>query len=109
MLESLEAGRLKLNEYYSQTDNVKGHIYAISAMLSPVNRFESFLSDDWDKKWRDIYRRSFQEALIPYQECLTEKDGLLNANISQKPRSMFGRLNKSISGNQPRATSALER
>lgn len=107
MLESLEAGRLKLDEYYSQTDSVKGHIYAISTMLSPDNRFQFFLSNDWDKTWRDIYRRSFEEALIPYQERLTEKDGLLNTNLSQKPRSMFNRLNKSINGNQPQTTSGI--
>ncbi|KAA8646752.1 uncharacterized protein ATNIH1004_005427 [Aspergillus tanneri] len=36
MLNSLEAGRLKLDEYYSQTDRVKPHIYAISTMLAPI-------------------------------------------------------------------------
>jgi len=71
MLYALEAGRLKLDEYYSQTDNIRGHIYAISTMLAPVNKFKFFRTKDWDQKWRDTYRSSFQEALIPYQEQLS--------------------------------------
>ena len=46
MLNALEAGRLKLDEYYSQTDNVRGHIYAVNTMLAPVNKFQFFLTDD---------------------------------------------------------------
>jgi hypothetical protein len=71
MLHALEAGRTKLDEYYSQTDYIPGHIYAVSTMLAPVNKFKFFLTKDWDQKWRDIYRKSFQQALIPYQEQLS--------------------------------------
>lgn len=71
MLHALEAGRTKLDEYYSQTDYVQGHIYAVSTMLAPVNKFKFFLTKDWDQKWRDTYRHSFQQALIPYQEQLS--------------------------------------
>ncbi|OQD95763.1 hypothetical protein PENVUL_c105G07924 [Penicillium vulpinum] len=52
MLSSLEAGRLKLDEYYSQTDHDRDHLYAISTMLAPDNRFQFFLSDDWTKEWQ---------------------------------------------------------
>lgn len=71
MLHALEAGRTKLDEYYSQTDNIRGHIYAVSTMLAPVNKFKFFLTKDWDQKWRNTYRKSFQQALIPYQEQLS--------------------------------------
>jgi hypothetical protein len=71
MLHALEASRTKLDEYYSQTDYIPGHIYAVSTMLAPVNKFKFFLTKDWDQKWRDIYRKSFQQALIPYQEQLS--------------------------------------
>ncbi|KAJ5852772.1 uncharacterized protein N7529_012157 [Penicillium soppii] len=37
MLSSLKAGRQKLNEYYSQTDKVRGHIYIIATILAPDN------------------------------------------------------------------------
>lgn len=100
MLESLEAGRVKLDEYYSQTDNVKGHVFAISTMLAPDNRFQFFQSDDWDIKWRTIYRQSFATTLIPYQERLSNKEGSLSTDISAKPRSLFRRLNKIASGNK---------
>ncbi|KAG0157773.1 hypothetical protein PDIDSM_4958 [Penicillium digitatum] len=42
MLEALEAGRSKLDEYYSQADDLRGNIYAISTMLAPVNKFKFF-------------------------------------------------------------------
>ncbi|OQD89288.1 hypothetical protein PENVUL_c320G00605, partial [Penicillium vulpinum] len=51
ILSSLEAGRLKLDKYYSQTDHDRDHLYAISTMLAPDNRFQFFLSDDWTKEW----------------------------------------------------------
>ena len=50
MFRALEAGRLKLDEYYSQTDSIQGHIYAVSTMLAPVNKFKFFLTKDWEQK-----------------------------------------------------------
>lgn len=71
MLDALEAGRMKLDEYYSQTDSIRGHIYAVSTMLAPVNKLQFFHTADWDQHWRDVYRASFREALAPYQAMLT--------------------------------------
>ncbi|KAJ5152519.1 hypothetical protein N7492_009799 [Penicillium capsulatum] len=59
ILHTLEAGRTKLDEYYSQTDNIQGHIYA-----------------------RDTYRKSFQQALIPYQEQLSTLNQSLDRSHS---------------------------
>ncbi|KAG0153110.1 hypothetical protein PDIDSM_2069 [Penicillium digitatum] len=59
--------RKRLDEYYSQADDLRGNIYAISTMLAPVNKFKFFLSSDWDQKWRDTYRLAFEQALVPYQ------------------------------------------
>lgn len=47
MLISLEASHAKLRNYYSDTDKMRGHIYAVCTMLSPDSRFQFFLSDDW--------------------------------------------------------------
>lgn len=68
ILSSLKASRLKLNKYYSQTDHDRNHIYAISTILTPDNRFQFFLTDDQTKEQRDKYRASFQDTLLPYQE-----------------------------------------
>ncbi|KAJ5274016.1 hypothetical protein N7478_009141 [Penicillium angulare] len=81
MLNALEAGRIKLDEYYSQTDSIRGHIYAISTMLAPVNKFQFFHTNDWYLHWRDIYRSSFREALAPYQ-------ALLKSDIQASGRSI---------------------
>lgn len=98
MLDSLEAGRSKLDEYYSQTDRVKPHIYAISTMLAPDNKFQFFLSDDWDKQWRELYRISFQEALIPYQERLSTIQGSATPLTTARPSS---RLKKMLNEHKP--------
>ncbi|KAF5854879.1 hypothetical protein ETB97_010941 [Aspergillus alliaceus] len=100
MLESLKAGRLKLDEYYSQTDNMPGHIYAISTMLAPDNKFQFFLSDDWDKPWRNQYRKSFQEALAPYQERLATIQGSTNSQATARPSS---KLYKMLNGHKVQA------
>ena len=71
MLHALEAGWTKLDEHYSQIDYIQRHIYAVSTMLAPVNKFKFFLTKDWDQIWRDTYRKSFQQTFIPYQEQLS--------------------------------------
>ena len=92
MLSSLEAGRLKLDEYYSQTDYDRDHIYAISTMLAPDNRFQFFLSDDWTKEWRDKYRASFQDTLLPYQERHTTSQGLPVSSPGSRPSTALHNL-----------------
>jgi hypothetical protein len=97
MLAALEAGRLKLDEYYSQTDNLKGHIYAVGTMLAPDSRYQFFLQDNWEPHWRDTYRKSFRESLLPYQERL--------AACQQQPSdapstaTSSSRLNKMLKSN----------
>lgn len=103
MLISLEAGRLKLDEYYSQTDNIHGNIHAISTMLAPDSRFHFFLSDDWDKEWRDRYRISFREAIAPYQERLTDSQGPQSSSIGARPSSTLHNL---LHGHKPKAKPA---
>ncbi|KAJ5316477.1 hypothetical protein N7476_006784 [Penicillium atrosanguineum] len=70
MRKALEAAREKLASYYKQTDTIQGDLYAIGTMLAPVNKFQFFVTNDWDDQWRDQYRQSFKKALSPYQERL---------------------------------------
>ncbi|KAH1509884.1 hypothetical protein KXX18_000885, partial [Aspergillus fumigatus] len=103
MLHALEASRTKLDEYYSQTDHIQGHIYAVSTMLAPVNKFKFFLTKDWDQKWRNTYRTSFQEALIPYQERLSTLNQSLDR--SHSAAQLSSKLDKMLdeSEGQPNA------
>lgn len=103
MLDALEAARTKLDEYYAQTDNIQGHIYAISTMLAPVNKFKFFLSGDWDQKWRDIYRNAFKQALIPYQaQVKSQSQCAYSSHPAARPSS---RLEEMLDGKdiQPQA------
>ena len=106
MLHALEAGRLKLDEYYSQSDDIRGHIYAIRTMLAPVNKFKFFLSKDRDQEWRDTYRKSFQQALLPYQEQLATLDQ--SAEGSQRVSRPSSKLDKMLDESEARLTAATD-
>jgi hypothetical protein len=95
MLEALEASRLKLDEYYSRTDNVRGHIYAVSTMLAPTNKFQFFLTKDWDKKWRDTYRKAIEDAIVPYKERFTNNNASGNSLVSTR---LTSRLDEMLDG-----------
>ncbi|OQE10648.1 hypothetical protein PENFLA_c084G03331 [Penicillium flavigenum] len=59
MLTSLESSREKLDEYYAQTDEVRGHIYAISTIAKPAgDEISQYLDGDITDSeplafWRD--------------------------------------------------------
>lgn len=86
MLQALQASRKKLDQYYSETDNIRGHLYAITTMLDPINKFQFFQTDDWDDNWRVTYRQSLEDHLSPYKERLN-----LQPNSPQSPSSMGSR------------------
>ncbi|EED18981.1 conserved hypothetical protein [Talaromyces stipitatus ATCC 10500] len=106
MLHALEAGRTKLDEYYSQTDYIPGHIYAVSTMLAPVNKFKFFLTKDWDQKWRDIYRKSFQQALIPYQEQLSTSNR--SSDGSHSAARLSSKLDKMLDESEAQPNAATD-
>ena len=46
MYKALNAAFIKLRDYYRETDNIRGDLYVIRAMLTPVNKFHFFSIDD---------------------------------------------------------------
>lgn len=98
MLQALQASRKKLGQYYSETDNIRGHLYAISTMLDPINKFQFFQTDDWDDDWRAIYRQSLEDHLSPYKKRLN-----LQPNSSEAPSSIGSqsRLASMLKPNRP--------
>lgn len=97
MLKALEAARTKLDVYYANTDNVKGHLYAVSTMLAPVNKLKFFSTKDWDHQWRETYRKALKDQLIPYQQRMTAEKGLLDSMQSVKTGSRRSRLDMMLS------------
>ncbi|KAJ6041644.1 hypothetical protein N7460_007034 [Penicillium canescens] len=103
MLQALQAARKKLDEYYSETDNVRGHLYAITTMLAPANKFQFFQTDDWDDRWRTTYRKSIEEHLTVYKERLAQQ------SISTPSLSLgrgISRLDSMVKPKRPRSTIA---
>ncbi|KAJ5622259.1 hypothetical protein N7528_005491 [Penicillium herquei] len=66
IFDSLEVCREELAGYHEQT--TQNSIYAVSTMLAPDLKFQFFRSDDWEKEKLDIYRSSFEQALLRCQE-----------------------------------------
>ena len=105
MLDALEASRLKLDEYYSQTDHIRGYIFAICTMLAPVNKFQFFQTDDWDQEWRDKYRQAFQKALVPYQDRLSYIQDSQPSYNQPRPSS---KLDKMLNSNRRQLSGVID-
>jgi hypothetical protein len=63
-------------------------------MLALNNKFQFFLTDDWDKKWWDTYQNSFQEAFTPYQQHLANAQGSSSPHTTTRPSSELSKLLK---------------
>lgn len=101
MLYALEAAQQKLRDYYSETDNIPGDLYAIGTMLAPANKFQFFSTNDWGSEWRQRYRQSFKDYLVPYQDRLAKRQTSPVSHISAKKGS---RLDMMLSGSKHHLT-----
>lgn len=87
MLQALQAAQVKLRKYYSETDDIPGDLYAIGTMIAPANKIKFFSSNDWDEGWRQRYRKSFKEYLLPYQARLATEQTLPQSHMSTTTES----------------------
>jgi hypothetical protein len=104
MLKALENARTKLDSYYSETDHVPGHIYAINTMLSPKDKFRFFMTEDWDNKWRETYQKAIKERLIPYKERIAAEESSLDSTLSVRTASGGSKLDKMLSESKDQLT-----
>lgn len=62
MLTALEAASDKLRDYYSQTYEAYGDLFAIATILDPQKKLRFFTGKDWTKddedeeEWDERYR-----------------------------------------------------
>lgn len=87
MLQALQAAQEKLRQYYSEKDDIPGDLYAISTMIAPANKIQFFSRNDWDEGWRQRYRQSFKDYLLPYQARLAIEQTLPLSHTSTKTES----------------------
>lgn len=79
MREALEAGRQKLSDYYSQTENVHGNLFAVGTILAPQHKLQFFSKPEWSDnnyQWRKTYRDYVEKSLEPYQKRQKETQQL---------------------------------
>ncbi|OQD77362.1 hypothetical protein PENANT_c110G10938 [Penicillium antarcticum] len=105
MLQALQAARKKLDEYFSETDNVRGHLYAITTMLAPANKFQFFQTDDWDDRWRTTYRKSLENHLIVYKDRLAQQP---TSPLSLSSGGGISRLDSMVKPKRPRCEVASD-
>jgi hypothetical protein len=105
MLQALHAAREKLVQYYADTDNIRGDLYAVSTMLAPSNKLKFFLSTDWNASWRTRYRKSLEQSLIPYQQRLAKQQTLHHSPSSAR---MGSRLDLLLSEDDNQSTLSHE-
>jgi hypothetical protein len=96
MHAALEASWAKLKHYYSKTDSIPGDLYAVSTMLSPVDKYAFFLTENWEPQYCTQYRQSFKDALRPYQDHDKDQQSSPTAQPSSRKVSRLDMiLNKS--------------
>lgn len=98
MLQALKAAQQKLKDYYAETDDIRGDLYAIGTMLAPTNKLRSFQTDEWEEQWAQRYRCSFQDYLIPYKTRLGSTQTSLPSQSSKRSGS---RLDIMLGSQQP--------
>ena len=100
MLEALQAAQQKLRDYYSETDNIRGDLYAIGTIIAPENKLQFFMTDDWSDQWRQRYRQSFKDYLVPYQSRLANGH---DSTPSQSSTRVGSRLEMMLKGKRQQA------
>lgn len=74
MLRGLNAGRAKLSEYYTKTDDMHRNLFAIGTILAPQHKLQFFSSREWgnDPEWCARYKADLEEFMEPYQQRLSK-------------------------------------
>ena len=72
-------------------------------MLAPANKFQFFQTDDWDDRWRTIYRKSLEEYLAVYKERLAQQP---TSPLSLSLGGGISRLDSMVKLKRPRSAVA---
>jgi hypothetical protein len=67
MRTGLEYATQKLRDYYAETDEAYGDLYAIATIMAPQNKLDFFSGKDWKGPYRKQYRESLEKYLEPYK------------------------------------------
>lgn len=76
MLKALEASKQKLGDYYHNTKEIHGDLFAIATILAPQYKlqfFSSWAEDGID--YSERYQKSIRTLLTPYQQRLQKRLG----------------------------------
>jgi hypothetical protein len=89
MLQALEAAKVKLSEYYAQTDSPNlGNLYAHGTILAPQHKLRFFQTADWsDQDYATQYEISLKDRIKEYQSKYTGLSDLPSITLQQSEQS----------------------
>lgn len=94
--KGLDRAHDKLREYYSQTYETEGYIYAIATILNPATKLSAFKKASWLEDgvdWADKYHTVFVQVFELYKK----KNPHISVEILQTgPSSRFDRASEQI-------------
>jgi hypothetical protein len=100
MLTALGAAQHKLSSYYSQTDHMRGNLFATGTILAPQHKLQFFKGKDWGTSFRQQYRQSLERYLEPYKERISA-DRLSPHRSSSITQSLDAHLEMMLEPSKP--------
>ncbi|KAJ5379647.1 uncharacterized protein N7496_002075 [Penicillium cataractarum] len=82
MMSALQQAKQKLSDYYAQTDEIHGDLYAIATIIAPQTKVHFFPGKNWTGTYRAQYRKSLEKYLEPYQQRYWESQPTANGQSS---------------------------
>lgn len=76
IFRALEAGKIKLGQYYSKTTKVHGNLYGVGTILAPQYKLQFFSGRAWSEnnfEWRDKYLGCLREYVDAYKQRLSDR------------------------------------
>ena len=85
MLQALEVAKVKLSEYYAQTDSPKlGNLYAHGTILAPQHKLHFFKTADWqDHDYATQYEISLKDRIKSYQSKSTSHTSIPSITLQR--------------------------
>lgn len=78
MLSAFIKAQQKLSDYYAQTDQIHGDLYAVTTIMAPQNKFHFFSGTNLEGPYRTEYCKSLEKDPDPYQQRYLEQEPIAN-------------------------------
>lgn len=84
MLRALEAGKDKLQDYYSKATHIHGNLYAVGTILAPAYKLQFFSGRAWNEngiEWSEKYLEYLQDYMEIYKHRVSDTRSITRVSI----------------------------